>query len=42
VEGRMLLRYIIIVRGNVDWIKVAQSKARWRAVVNTLMPQQVS
>jgi hypothetical protein len=39
VDGKIILTFIILEKGNgnLDCIDLAQDKARWRAVVNTVM-----
>ena len=42
VDGRIILRWNIRKwDGGMDWIDLAQSRDRWRAVVNTAMNPRV-
>jgi hypothetical protein len=43
VDGRITSRWILgeIGFGDVDWIRLAQYRDRWRALVNTVMNLRV-
>ena len=41
VDGRVILRWIFRIWGDMDWIELAQDRDRWRAIVNAVMNLRV-
>ena len=37
VDGRIILRWILVGRGCGDWMELAEDRDRWRALVSTVM-----
>ena len=37
VDGRIILKWIIRKRGDMDWIDPAQGRERWQELVNAVM-----
>ena len=41
VDGRVILRWIFRIWGDMDWIELAQDRDSWRALVNAVMNLRV-
>jgi hypothetical protein len=41
VDARIILKWIFKWDGGVDWIKLAQDRDRWRALLNAVMNLRV-
>jgi hypothetical protein len=43
IDGRIMLKWIFKMwHGGMDWIELAQDRARWQALVNAVMNLWVS
>jgi len=42
IDGRKILKFILNIVENVDWIHLLQSKVQWRAFVNMVTNFRVS
>jgi hypothetical protein len=42
VDGRIILKQILIGCDDVDWILLTQVRVQWRAVLNTVIKFRVS
>ena len=41
VDGRIILRWIFRIWGDMDWIELAQDRDKWWAIVNAVMNLRV-